>query len=68
MNSAPGLAAALARRFSSIVLVVWAPMATGSSAGGFRHHRLGHLDPLLEGHGGEVAGGTAGQQRAVGAR
>ena len=30
MNSAPASAAALARRRSSSVLVVWAPMATGS--------------------------------------
>ena len=30
-----------------------------------RPPRLGDLDPLIEGHGGEIAGGAAGQQRAV---
>ncbi len=65
MKSKPIDWAALGERTSSSVLVVWPPMATGTRSAGLFHHDLGHADALLEGHGGEIAGGAAGQQRRV---
>ena len=65
MNSAPSSAAALASRCQLERAGGLRAHGDRQLPGGFAHHGFRHLQPLVEGHGGKVAGGAAGQQRAV---
>ena len=64
MKSEPMRSAAFASFTSSRVLVVCAPIARGSAPPGLRT-RLGDGNPLVEGHGREVARRSAGEEHAV---
>ena len=66
MNSAPSFCRGLGQAAELQRAGRLRPHGDGKPAVGLGHHRLGDRDPLVEGHGREIARRAAGQQRAIG--